>query len=340
MFQATSLLRVAICVFLGVNALIAQTSRGTVTGLVTDAQKAAVPNAIVELTGLATNVSRMTETNEAGLYRFEAVDPGEYKLTVKAPGFRGFSSPLVIVSAARVSTQDAALEVGDVQQTIEVTDAAVLLQTEAPVRGGNVEIKSITELPYASRNPADLGLLLPGVVTTKFATPSATFIVNGARGRSNNFMIDGADNNDISVAGQAFTVLNPGSVQEVSVQTTNYDAEFGRAGGAVVNLITRSGTNELHGTAGFVLDSTRDDAISSSLSQSAWHRAAVRRDPGWADREEPHLLSRLVSRAAAVFLEHHADDDAQRRWEIHVAKLVSRGDQSKCRPPSEPHRRF
>jgi hypothetical protein len=247
--------------------LSAQTSRGAVTGLVTDSQNAAVPNAAVELTGLATNTTRTTQTNGAGLYRFDAVDPGAYKLTVKSTGFRTFAATPLAVGAAQSITQDAILEVGDVQQVIEVSESSVQLQTEAPVRGGNLDLKNILELPYANRNAVNLGLTLPGVTSTKFATPSNTFIVNGARGRSNNFMIDGTDNNDISVAGQALEVVNPGSVQEVSVQTSNYDAEFGRAAGAVVNVITRSGTNSLHGTAGFVLDSTRDDAISSSLSQ-------------------------------------------------------------------------
>ena len=245
----------------------AQTSRGTVTGLVADSQNAAVPNAAVELTGLATNTSRTTQTNGAGLYRFDAVDSGTYKLTVKSAGFRTFVATQFSVGAAQSISQDAILEVGDVQQVIEVTESGLQLQTEAPVRGGNVDLKTILELPYANRNPVNLGLTLPGVTTTKFATPTNTFIVNGARGRSNNFMIDGTDNNDISVAGQALEVINPGSIQEVSVQTSNYDAEFGRAAGAVVNVITRSGTNSLHGTAGFVLDSTRDDAISSSLAQ-------------------------------------------------------------------------
>jgi hypothetical protein len=258
---------IAITVLLAVISLHAQTSRGTVSGLVTDIQRAAIPNATVELTGLATNLTRTTQTNEAGLYRFEAVDPGSYRLAVKATSFRTFVVQNITVNAAQVFTQDATLEVGDVQQIIEVTESAVQLQTEAPVRGGNVQPKDIVDLPYAGRNPVTLGLTLPGVVTTKFATPGTTFVVNGARGRSNNFMIDGTDNNDISVAGQAFQVLNPGSVHEVSVQTTNYDAEFGRAGGAVVNVITKSGTNAFHGTAGFVLDSTRDDAISSSLAQ-------------------------------------------------------------------------
>jgi hypothetical protein len=210
---------------------------------------------------------RSTTTNEAGLYRFDAVDPGSYKVDVKHPGFKNFTATQLDVSAARVSTLDVSLEVGDVQQTIEVTTDVAVLETESPVRGGNIQVKDIMDLPLASRNPVMFASNVPGVVSTKFATPSSTFSVNGTRGRSNNFMIDGTDNNDISVAGQAFEIRNPGSIQEVSVQTTNYDAEFGRAGGAVVNVITRSGTNTVHGTAGFVLDSTRDDAISSSLAR-------------------------------------------------------------------------
>lgn len=258
----------------------AQTSRGTVSGIITDPQKSAISGASVELTGLATNVTRTTETNDAGLYRFEAVDPGAYKVTVKFSGFQTFVASRITVNAALVTTQDVQLQVGEVQQVVEVSDSAVNIQTEAPVRGGNVQLQAITELPYASRNPVDLGLTIPGVTSSKFATPTNTFVVNGARGRSNNFMIDGTDNNDISIAGQAFQVLNPGSVQEVSVQTTNYDAEFGRAGGAVVNLITRSGTNDLHGTAGFVLDATRDDAISSSLAADPAIAARGKNLPG------------------------------------------------------------
>jgi hypothetical protein len=260
--------------------LTAQTSRGTVSGFVTDPQDAAVPAATVELTALETNVTRTTRSNEAGLYRFEAVDPGTYKLAVRAKGFRMYVVPQIIVNAAQVVTHDVPVVVGDLTQTVEVSDTAIALQAESPVRGGSIVSRDINELPYASRNPVRLSLTLPGVTTTKFAVPSNTFIVNGARGRSNNFMIDGTDNNDISVAGQTFEILNPGAVQEVSVQTTNYDAEFGRAAGGVVNVITRSGTNNLHGTAGFVLDSTRDDAISSSLAQDPAIRARGKNLPG------------------------------------------------------------
>src|SRR5262249_62333534 len=116
-------------------------------------------------------------------------------------------------------------------------------QPEAPARGRNIDATRLTELPIATRNPVSLALTLPGVSTNRFSTGVQSFSANGGRGRSNNFLIDGTENNDISVAGQGFQIKNPDAVKEVSVQTSNYDAEFGRAGGAVINTITRSGSN-------------------------------------------------------------------------------------------------
>src|SRR3954465_8013012 len=146
---------------------------------------------------------------------------------------------------------------GQVETVNVAADAGQLLQMEAPVRGGNIDKVRITELPVSGRNPVALALTLPGVSSNRGGFGVGTFSVNGARGRSNNFLIDGTENNDISVAGQGFQITNTDAVQEVSVQTTNFDAEFGRSGGAVVNTITKSGTNEYHGTLSYLLDSTR-----------------------------------------------------------------------------------
>src|SRR4029079_9334103 len=130
------------------------------------------------------------------------------------------------VSAAQVKTFDVPLEIGPVQETVEVRVPATSLQAEAPVRGGNLLASDILNLPYASRDPALLSLTLPGVVSTKFVvTETPRFALNGARGPYNNITIDGTDNNDISVGGPALEVRNPGSVEEVSVQTTNFDSE-------------------------------------------------------------------------------------------------------------------
>lgn len=240
--------------------LHAQSSRGTVSGLVLDSTKAPVAAAKVELTSKDTNVTRSTETNESGSYRFDAVDPGSYIVKVSADGFKTFAVEPFPVAGGRSVAIDAALEIGAVTSTVEVTSSGALLQTEAPVRGATLNATNIINLPVATQNPVSLALAIPGISTNRYSFGVGTFSVNGARGRSNNFLIDGTENNDISVTGQAFQITNPDAVQEVSVQTSNYDAEYGRAGGGVVNTITKSGTNEFHGTARYLIDSTFDDA--------------------------------------------------------------------------------
>jgi hypothetical protein len=246
----------------------AQTSRGTVTGTVKDPNGGVVPGASVSLTNVDTSVTRDTTTNEQGIYRFDALDLGTYKITFLTPGFARLENTDIRVSANQTAVVDAELRLGGVEATISVVEQiGVLLQTEAPVRGGNISETQIKDLPFNTRNPVSLALTLPGVSTNRGGFGASTFSVNGARGRSNNFLIDGTENNDISVAGQGFQITNPDAIQEVSIQTTNYDAEFGRAGGAVVNTITKSGSNAFHGTVSYLLDSTADDAITSSQAR-------------------------------------------------------------------------
>ncbi|HYO80670.1 MAG TPA: carboxypeptidase regulatory-like domain-containing protein, partial [Bryobacteraceae bacterium] len=259
----------AVLVLLAAVRVQAQTSRGTVTGVVSDSTRASVPGAGVEIVSKETNVVRSTTTNEQGVYRFDAVDPGTYDVSVKAQGFKAYTSRAIPVSAAQTVGVDATLEVGEAANSVEVTADTVALQTESPVKGGIISTIQATTLPVFSRNPNMLALTLPGITEQRSDLPGImTFSSNGSRGRSNNFLLDGTENNDISVAGQAFQVKNPDAVQEVSIQTALYDAEFGRAGGAVVNTITKSGTNTFHGTLGWVADFTNDDAIPNVLSIS------------------------------------------------------------------------
>lgn len=245
----------------------AQTSRGTVSGIATDPTGAVISGASVKLANVETNVQRTTTTNDEGFYRFDAVDLGTYNVIIEATGFGRSTQTNVIVNAAQTSNVDVQLALSGQETTIDVTaDTGAQLQTEAPVRGGNISPRQITELPIAGRNPVALALTLPGVSTNRSGVGIGTFSVNGARSRSNNFLIDGTENNDISVAGQGTQLNNPDAVQEVSVQTSNYDAEFGRAGGAVVNVITKSGRNDLFGTLSFLYDTRSDDALTSSES--------------------------------------------------------------------------
>jgi len=267
----------ALALFLSANFLNAQTSRATISGLVTDPSGAAIVNADVELKGQTT---RSTKTTAAGIYRFDAVDPGTYILTVRMTGFETAAKGGIETAAGAITTVDFQLKVGDTTTTIEVSAAAETLSVEAPVRGGTITGAQVTQLPTAGRNAVSFALTLPGVSTNRFGFGVSSFPVNGSRGRSNNFLIDGTENNDISVAGQALQIRNPFAVQEVSVQTSNFDSEFGRAGGAVVNVITKGGTNELHGTLHYLLDSTFDDAITNTQSLSSAVVARGRPLPG------------------------------------------------------------
>lgn len=251
--------------------VFAQTSRGTVSGTVTDPTGAVVPSATVQLTNTATGVVRTGATNNVGNYRFDAVDLGSYNLKISLQGFKSFVSQAVGVEANRTATIDATLQPGGGETVVEVNAATdELLVKDAPLRGGNFAPVEVAKLPLGALNPIALARTLPGVVlasgsyTFGNGGSSTQFAVNGQRPRGNNYMLDGADNNDISVGGpaQAFNITD--AVQEFSAQTSNFGVEFGRAGGGVFNVITKSGTNEFHGTASWLFLSEVFDSVSNT----------------------------------------------------------------------------
>lgn len=234
---------------------LAQTSRGSLSGTVTDSQGALVANASVIITQHGTEVTRNTTTNSAGIYRFDAVDLGTYDVLVKAPGFAAEKKTGVEIESARNSSIDFALKVGAASEVVnvEASGLEVQLDTTEQTRGQHFETQAINNLPLNGADSLTLAQLTPGVALAAGGSinQNGTFAysVNGQRPRGNNFLIDGVENNDISVTGPAFTISNPDAVQEVNIQTSNFSAEFGRAGGAVFNQITKSGTNTIHGTA-------------------------------------------------------------------------------------------
>src|SRR6266852_3423797 len=260
---------------------LAQTSRGTVTGLVTDQNGSVIPAADVELKNSQTNQNRTTTTNDSGLYRFDAVDLGVYTLTIKAQGFKAISNTGLEVQANRISTINGELEVGTTEIVVEVSaSGGELLQTSEPVRGGNFSSVQVTTLPTASLSAYDLGRLLPGVSTAtgsgaSFGNGTSQFSVNGQRPRGNNYLLDGVENNDISVGGPAGEITNEDAVKEFSLQTGLFSAEFGRAGGGVFNVITKSGTNEFHGTARSLILSQRFNALTNNDRLSGLTKPAV-----------------------------------------------------------------
>jgi outer membrane receptor protein involved in Fe transport len=236
----------------------AQTGRGAITGTVQDAHGAVVKDASVKITEQATGTSRQTTTNSSGVYRIDAVEPGTYNVSIEAKGFAPETVTNAIVEASRTLTLDFNLKIGSASDTVtvEASREQIELNKSEQTRGQNFAPITIENYPLIGADGLTLGQLLPGVLVAGTVNTNTinqngnfNFTVNGQRPRGNNFMIDGVENNDISVTGPAFTITNPDAVQEVVIQTGDFSAEFGRAGGAIFNQITKGGTNKFHGTA-------------------------------------------------------------------------------------------
>lgn len=245
---------------------MAQTSKGFVVGNVADPNGAAVAAATIKITNTATGVTRETTSQEDGSYRFDAVDPGTYRVEVTAAGFKTATRE-VVVAAAQTAEALIPLEIGNPSETVIVTSGtAVELQTQDGARVNTLESRQITELPVQGLNPVNLVFTLPGVVDpgplAGGFVQGTEFSVNGLRARANNQLIDGLDNNDNSITGQFYQPVLRDGYNEVTVLNSDYSAEYGRAGGAVVNVITRSGTNDFHGSIYDVIIPSKLSALS------------------------------------------------------------------------------
>jgi len=232
---------------------LAQGTASRVTGTVQDSSGAAVPDAAVTLTNEATNISFNTQTTESGTYVFDSVQVGTYTVAVEKSGFKKFISTGNAVNVNQPATVNVTFEVGGVTEVVQVTGSAEQVQTSSSGNFGNtVEQRTLVQLPIVGsrgRNPIDLILYQPGVVSGSNAGGGVH--VNGSRDRAFNFTLDGIDINDTTAGGSNFTPIrtNPDSLTEFQVVTGNFTAELGRSSGAQVTLVTRSGTNNFHGTA-------------------------------------------------------------------------------------------
>lgn len=234
--------------------LIAQESRGTLQGRVTDSSGAAVPGATVEVLNLATGVVTTSTTNEQGSYRAPLLNPGNYRVTVSLSGFSKFVSDQIELHVADVLTVDATLKVGAVSDEVTVTATAATVDRTTAELGQVVDARRIAELPIREGSPVELVILAPGVtVTTDLRSRKAAFnnglsqfSTDGVGEKRNDFTIDGVSN----VANDRVAYSPPSaSVEEFKIHTSSYDAAIGNTMGAVVNLVTKSGTNALRGQA-------------------------------------------------------------------------------------------
>lgn len=245
LFRNTILLALAVIL---APAAPAQTANGTIAGTVVDATGAAIPGANITATDLATGISRKATSNSAGGYRIEAVQPGTYRVVVTAPSFATTTIEHAEVAASTVNSVNAQLAVAGANSTVEVSIENEGLRTDSGDLSSTISHMEVDELPIATLNPYTLGLTLPGVTTITsddFTNPN-NFSVDGNRPRDNNFLIEGAENNDQGIHGQAFQPENLEAIQEVTFLLSSFSPQYG-GGGAVSNVLLQSGTNQFHG---------------------------------------------------------------------------------------------
>jgi hypothetical protein len=232
-----------------------QVSNGSISGNILDPQGNAVPDGTVVATNKATNQALTTSSDKAGLFRLGLVPPGTYRIEISKQGFRKavFDNVEVAVGADR-GVGEVKLEVGEITATVEVSSALPLVEsTEAQITN-EFTAANLVSFPGIQGNEGldFIALTVPGVVSNRdlgFSNANGPgFAVNGIRGRNNDQQIDGQNNNDNSVAGPALFVSDPEFVQEYQITTSNFSPEYGRNSGSVVNQITKSGTNTVHGS--------------------------------------------------------------------------------------------
>lgn len=250
----------------GAAVLVAQQGRGTIQGVVTDSSGAAVPAAQVTVTGIATNQSFQTETTNDGLYQAPNLAVGEYTVAAEKAGFRRSVRSGIQLQVDQRAQVNIRLDVGQIAETVEVKGEAPLVDTSSTSLGKVVDQRRVTELPLNGRNALALTLLTPSVKSNAGPTASgfadrgiqlSSISINGGPNAMNGQLLDGG-NNIQSYIGEV--AINPGvdSVEEFKVQSGVMPAEYGFTGGGVINMVTRSGTNRLHGS---VYEFLRNDAL-------------------------------------------------------------------------------
>ena len=259
---------------------------GQIIGTVTDPSKAAIPEAAVTVTNAATGLVRTTKTSAEGDYVFPLLPPGNYSVSVAASGFKTQTSTNISVEVASTRTVNIRLQIGEASQTVTIEATAELLQTDSATNGGVVNDRTVPALPLSSRNYTQILGLEPGVSGNvpnagSLGKNSVDVFVNGGRIMDNSYQMDGQDVGNMETQGTGailsiggISIPNPDAIQEFKVQTSLYDASYGRGAGANVNVVTKSGTDRIHGA---LFEFVRNDIFNANDFFLNLHR--VKRPP-------------------------------------------------------------
>ena len=288
MSSAQQFSRVALCLafIYSANIAFAQVDTGTILGTVRDNTGAVIAGATVTVQNEGTSFSQTTRTSTSGDYVFTPLRIGKYSVQVEYQGFKKQKHTGLTVDIQQQVVSDFTLTVGDVSTEVEVTAVAPILQTESGSVGQVISGQVINDLPLNGRNYTFLARLVPGATVGqpegRGLNANGWFTANGTRPAQNNFMLDGIDNNTNDVdflAGAAYVLKPPiDAIGEFKLQTNNFSAEFGRAGGAVLNASIKSGTNQFHGSLWEFLRNDKLDATDFFINKSGQPKGAFKQN--------------------------------------------------------------
>jgi hypothetical protein len=266
--SVTTILLLLTYLVVPIRSLAQTSSTGVLTGVVKDQSGAVVPNATVKATNKATGVERTITTGDSGVYELTTLTPGDYRVEVEAKGFaRYVADPVTVNVLARVTLDPELRPAGSTEQVTVTSEAAPLVETTKTDVSGVINQRQLESLPVNGRSFASLAVLIPGATLEPSFDPTkartGTFSIGGATGRNLNITVDGGDNKDNAVGGilQNFTMEG---IQEFALSTQRFSAANGRSGGALLSVITKSGTNRLSGT---VFGFFRDDKFNANAPQ-------------------------------------------------------------------------
>jgi hypothetical protein len=276
--------RMVFCIVLAVllvSQLLSQTTQGGIVGEIRDEKGSNIVGANVTVSSPSNGLQRETTTAENGIFRILALPTGVYQIKAEAAGFAARTTTGIEVGVDQIRTVDIVLHVGAKAEVVDVQADAAPTQTETSKLGEIIDNRKVEDLPLNGRDFAQLARLNPGVASSGGGGGQqggeggvSGFSSNGQRSTSNNFLVDGVDNND-SFAGQAAQIPSIDSIQEFEVQTNTFSAEYGRNTGSVVNLVTKSGANQMHGSA---YEFFRNDALDSRnfFNDSSFPKSSLR----------------------------------------------------------------
>ena len=300
------LLGLLVCLWCTVPALRAQSAASAdLAGTITDPTGAGIPGATLKATNTETSVVRESETNGLGLYRIAALPAGVYELQVSKVGFATVTRQGLLLHVGQLATLDIELPLAAQSQQITVTEAAPLVETGRTSVGEVVNRAEIDNLPINGRAFLDYARTVAGVTAQQTSGQGSGLSFNGQRGRSNNISIDGADNNG-QLNGNTRLTMSQEAVREFQVVTNQFAPEFGHAGGGLVNIVSRSGTNEYHGNAFYFVRNEALDARNAFVTDA--EKPPFRRKNIGATLGGPLRRNRTFFFAAGEYIDRHESD--------------------------------